>query len=81
MVAPPLCAQPAADPLCQVIGCLQSEGALPAIWFILSRAGCDAAALQAGAAGQFTSADEVAAIQRELDELRCALLGWWAVCV
>ncbi|GBF97817.1 DEAD DEAH box helicase [Raphidocelis subcapitata] len=42
---------------------------LPAIWFILSRAGCDQAALTAGLGPPLTSAEEQAAVAAELRDL------------
>lgn len=44
---------------------------LPAIWFILSRQGCDQAALAAGLGQSLTSPEECAAINAALGELRC----------
>ena len=44
---------------------------LPAIWFILSRQGCDQAALSAGLGPALTSPEERAAINEFLGELRC----------
>jgi hypothetical protein len=57
---------------------------LPAIWFILSRVGCDQAALSAGAGRSLTTPAEQAAIQAELDELKWAafkgaLGGFWGM--
>jgi len=43
---------------------------LPAIWFILSRQGCDQAAITAGLSVTLTNAKEQAAIAAELRELR-----------
>lgn len=55
-----------------VIGKLDREGLLPAITFIFSRAGCDAAAKQCVAAGMWlTDEDE----RREIDEVVDTLTG------
>lgn len=43
---------------------------LPAIWFILSRQGCDQAALTAGLGPPLTTKEEREGLQRELDALR-----------
>jgi ATP-dependent RNA helicase HelY len=68
-----------------VIGRLDSEGLLPAITFIFSRAGCDAAALQCVQAGMWlTTEDERAEIDTVIDELTSSVppedldvLGYW----
>jgi hypothetical protein len=44
---------------------------LPAIWFILSRQGCDQAALAAGLGAALTTVEEQEAIAAELRDLRC----------
>lgn len=54
----------------QVTSVLKERDMLPAIWFILSRQGCDQAALAAGLGDALTTAEERSAIQAELDELR-----------
>ena len=56
----------------EVVERLDAEGLLPAITFIFSRAGCDAAVLQCLRAGmRLTNADERAQV-RQLVEERCA---------
>lgn len=53
---------------------------LPAIWFILSRQGCDQAALQAGISVSLTTPAEQDMIQAELRELRCVLCAPFFAC-
>ncbi len=68
-----------------VIARLDSEGLLPAITFIFSRAGCDAAVQQCVHAGMWlTTEDERAEIDRLVDELTANVapedldvLGYW----
>jgi ATP-dependent RNA helicase HelY len=68
-----------------VIARLDREGLLPAITFIFSRAGCDAAARQCVEAGMWlTTEDERAEIDEIVDELTAAVppedldvLGFW----
>jgi ATP-dependent RNA helicase HelY len=68
-----------------VIDRLDREGLLPAITFVFSRAGCDAAVGQCVRAGvRLTSEDEVAEIRRtvdrrtaELPHADLAVLGFW----
>src|SRR5579875_1202263 len=68
-----------------VIARLDREGLLPAITFIFSRAGCDAAARQCVDAGMWlTTEDERAEIDEVVDELTAAVppedldvLGFW----
>ena len=43
---------------------------LPAIWFILSRMGCDQAALSAGLEVNLTTPEEREVIEQELRDLR-----------
>lgn len=81
-----LLSHPGPDPTCapfpppsQVITCLKSSDMLPAIWFILSRQGCDQAALAAGLDVSLTTVDEQAQIMAEIRELRWES-GWGAVC-
>ncbi|HET6876790.1 MAG TPA: DEAD/DEAH box helicase [Jatrophihabitans sp.] len=69
----------------EVIARLDRDGLLPAITFIFSRAGCDAAARQCVDSGMWlTSADERAEIDQVVDELTAAVppedldvLGFW----
>jgi len=68
-----------------VLNRLDGDGLLPAIVFIFSRAGCDAAVGQCARTGlRLTSDDEVAQIRevveertRELPESDLAVLGYW----
>ena len=68
-----------------VVDVLDREGLLPAIFFVFSRAGCDAAVQQCVGAGlRLTTAEQAAAIRRTVAE-RCAaipaqdlaVLGFW----
>ncbi len=73
-------------PRVAVIDLLDDEGLLPAIVFIFSRAGCDAAVQQCLASGVRLTTPEEAAEIRRLAEERCApvpsedlsVLGYWA---
>lgn len=55
----------------KVVDCLREGDMLPAIWFILSRSGCDQSALNASLGPPLTNAEEQAAIAAELRDLRC----------
>lgn len=58
-----------------VIQYLKEAGMLPAIWFIFSRAQCDAAAALAQQAGmKLSTSAQRAAIKREVTKLRSASL-------
>ena len=68
-----------------VIDVLDRDGLLPAIFFVFSRAGCDAAVQQCLTAGLRLTTPEQAAAIRETVEARCgavpaqdlAVLGYW----
>ncbi len=68
-----------------VVETLDREALLPAIFFVFSRAGCDAAVAQCMSAGLRLTTPEQAALVRETVEARCAVvppsdlavLGYW----
>jgi ATP-dependent RNA helicase HelY len=80
---PPAASRPA--PRFAVVDVLDREGLLPAIFFVFSRAGCDAAVQQCMSAGlRLTTPEQAAAIRATVEE-RCAavpaqdlsVLGYW----